>query len=87
MISYSSLNAFIAFVVSRSPVALQPAVRPGCSDCSFGKNSVSFGKKAESAGVFLLCRKMFVSLHRLSRERGQRWGATFNGSKDAYYRV
>lgn len=64
-----------------------PGVLPVVSGCSFGKKSVSFGKKAESAFVFLLCRKKFVSLHRLSRERRQRWGATFDGSKDAYYRV
>lgn len=81
------------FLVSRSLVALLPGFFfvPGVfrvrSGCSFGKKSVSFGKKAVFAFEFLLCQKKFVSLHRLSRESGQRWGATRNGLQDAYYRV
>ena len=93
MISSSNRKSSSTFLVSFAPVALlpgfffAPAVLRLCSGCAFGKKSVSFGKKSESASVFLLCRKMFVSLHRLSGESRQRRGATYNGLFGAYYRV
>lgn len=93
MISSSSRNSSSSFLVSFALVAqlpglfFAPAQLRLCSLVALGKMFVSFGKKSESAFEFLLCQKKFVSLHRLSRERGQRRGATLDGSKDAYYRV
>lgn len=84
MMLSSSREYSSSFLVPFAPVALLPGFFfvPGvfrvCSGYSFVKKSVSFVKKSDSAFEFLLCRKKFLSLHRLSRERRQRWGATFD---------